>query len=564
MTDQAKILIVDDEVETVEMISFLLEGQGYAAIAAYSGTEALEILQQGVQEPEGNISPIDLVILDVRMPDMDGYEVCRVIKQHNYLKYTPVIMVTGLKSAGDTAKGLAIGADDYVSKPFMPEELVARVRATLRVRAMERELLQHAHELATLNEINKAITSSLDLDQILSHTIHGIWGILHVEAGALLLLDENSGLLEFKKILSGGQERTAGLKLKLGEGIAGQVVEGGESLLVLDAQNDPRFCPRIDEAIGIVTRSVLCAPLQFKDKIIGAIEAINKIGGQFDKKDLWLLNYMASSVAIALENARLYTELSDFTKELEESQAQLVQAEKLAAMGRLAASIAHEINNPLQAIHNCLHLTLKKPLAEEKKTRYLGMAQEEVERLITIVQRMLEFYRPSREGMAPTDVHTIIENVLALSNKRLQHGKITIVKKLAPDLPTINAVSDQLKQVFLNLVINATEAMPQGGELCIETKLSGDNDELSVAFTDTGVGLSEKEMANIFEPFFTTKATGTGLGLSVSYGIIERHGGSIEVQSEGGKGATFTVYLPLNSPTLEPVSKDVRNSDERV
>jgi two-component system NtrC family sensor kinase len=549
MTNKANILIVDDEVETVDMISFLLEGQGYAVIPAYSGMEALEILQQRIQEPGGARSLVDLVILDVKIPDLDGYEICQVIKQDDHLKYIPVIMVTGLGSVKDTAKGLAIGADDYVSKPFRSEELLARVKAMLRVRTMEHELLQHTRELATLNEINKAITSSLDLDQILSQTMHGIRVILHVEASSLLLLDENSGLLEFKKILSGNQEQMAEFKLKLGEGIAGHVVRDGKPLLVLDTQNDPRFCPRIDEAIGFVTRSALCVPLKVKDKIIGAIEVINKLDGQFDEKDLWLLNYMAGSVAIALENVRLYTELSDFTRELEKSHAQLVQAEKLAAMGRLAASIAHEINNPLQAIHNCLHLTLKKRLNEEKKTRYLGMAQEEVERLITIVQRMLEFYRPSREGMAPTNVHTIIENVLALSSKRLQHGKITVTKKLAPNLPTINAVSDQLKQVFLNIVINAIEAMQQGGKLCIETKLSEDGDWLSVAFTDTGLGLSEKEQENIFEPFFTTKVTGTGLGLSVSYGIVERHGGRIEVQSGLGEGATFTVYLPLNSPT---------------
>ena len=549
MTNKANILVVDDEVETVDMISFLLESQGYAVISAYSGTEALEILQKGIQERAESRPLIDLVILDVKIPDVDGYEICRLIKQDDHLKYIPVIMVTGLGSVEDTSRGLAIGADDYVSKPFRAQELVARVRAMLRVRAMEQELLQHTLELAALNEINKAITSSLDLDQILSQTMHGIRRILHVEAGSLLLLDEGSGLLEFKKILRGSQERMVGFNLKPGEGIAGYVVQKGEPLLVLDAQNDPRFCPRIDEAIGFVTRSILCVPLKVKDRVIGAIEVINRLDGQFDENDLWLLNYMAGSVAIALENARLYTELSDFARELKRSQAQLVQAEKLAAMGRLAASIAHEINNPLQAIHNCLHLTLKKPLNEEKKTRYLGMAQEEVDRLITIVQRMLEFYRPSREGMAPTDVHAIIENVLALSSKRLQRGRITVTKKLASDLPNISAVSDQLKQVFLNLVINAIEAMPQGGELCIETKLSEDGDGLSMALTDTGVGLSEKELENIFEPFFTTKATGTGLGLSVSYGIIERHGGRIEVQSELGKGATFTVYLPLNSPT---------------
>jgi two-component system NtrC family sensor kinase len=549
MTNKANILIVDDEVETVDMISFLLESQGYVVIPTYSGTEALEILRQGTHQPEGGRSLIDLVILDVRIPDVDGYEICRLIKQDDQLKYIPVIMVTGLRSVEDTTRGLAIGADDYVSKPFKAEELVARVKAMLRVRAVEQELLQRTHELATLNEINKIITSSLDLDQILSQAMHGIQRILHVEAGALLLLDEDSGLLEFKKILSGSQERLVDFRLRLGEGIAGHVAQNGEPLLVLDAQNDPRFCPRVDEALAFATRSILCVPLKVKDRIIGVIEVINRLDSPFDENDLWLLDYMAGSVAIALENARLYTELSDFARELEKSQAQLILAEKLAAMGRLAASIAHEINNPLQAIHNCLHLTLKKPLNEEKKTRYLGMAQEEVERLITIVQRMLEFYRSSRGGMAPTDVHTIIENVLALSSKRLQHGKITVIKKLAPDLSAINAVSDQLKQVFLNIVINAIEAMPEGGELCIETKLNDDGDGLSVAFTDTGVGLSEKDQENIFEPFFTTKATGTGLGLSVSYGIIERHGGRIEVQSELGEGATFTVHLPLISPT---------------
>jgi DNA-binding response OmpR family regulator/putative methionine-R-sulfoxide reductase with GAF domain len=497
MTDKANILIVDDEVETVDMISFLLESQGYVVIPTYSGTEALEILQQGIQEPAGSRFPIDLVILDVRIPDVDGYEICQVIKQDDHLRYIPVIMVTGLRSVEDTTRGLAVGADDYVSKPFKAEELVARVKAMLRVRAVEQELLQRTHELETLNEINKVITSSLDLDQILSQAMHGIQRILHVEAGSLLLLDEDSGLLEFKKVLSGSQERMVDFKLRVGEGIAGHVAQNGEPLLVADVQNDPRFCPRMDEAIALVTRSVLCVPLKVKDRIIGVIEVINRLDGLFDENDLWLLDYMAGSVAIALENARLYTELSDFASELEKSQAQLILAEKLAAM----------------------------------------------------VQRMLEFYRSSRGGMAPTDVHTIIENVLALSSKRLQHGKITVTKKLAPDLPAINAVSDQLKQVFLNIIINAIEAMPQGGELCIETKLNEDGDGLSVAFIDTGVGLSEKDQENIFEPFFTTKAMGTGLGLSVSYGIIERHGGSIGVQSELGEGATFTVHLPLTSPT---------------
>ncbi|RMF27182.1 MAG: histidine kinase, partial [Chloroflexi bacterium] len=242
---------------------------------------------------------------------------------------------------------------------------------------------------------------------------------------------------------------------------------------------------------------------------------------------------------------RLYQELAESARELERSQAQLIQAEKMAATGRLAASIAHEINNPLQAIHNSLHLIMRPNLSPEKRYRYLMMAQEEVERLIDIVRRMLEFYRPSRGRIVPTDVNKVVENVLVLTNKRLQHGRIRVHTDLDPSLPRLPAVPDQLTQVFLNIVINAIEAMPEGGDLWIRTRRSEDGEWVLTCFTDTGPGLDETAIANIFEPFYTTKSTGTGLGLSISYGIIERHGGRIEVESQPGEGATFTVRLPV-------------------
>jgi two-component system NtrC family sensor kinase len=240
----------------------------------------------------------------------------------------------------------------------------------------------------------------------------------------------------------------------------------------------------------------------------------------------------------------LYSELSDFTDELERSQAQLVQAEKMAAIGRLTASIAHEINNPLQAIHNSLHLSLHQDLNDEKRFRYLNMAQSEVRRLIEIVVRMLDFYRPSRGGVRPAAVNEVVENVLQLAHKRLQHGKVELHKHLAPDLPAIPMVADQIKQVFLNLIINAVDAMPSGGELWLRTRLTEDENWIHISFQDTGVGLSSEQMSHIFEPFYTTKSSGTGLGLAISYGIVERHGGVIDVSSPPGEGATFTVKLP--------------------
>jgi two-component system NtrC family sensor kinase len=220
--------------------------------------------------------------------------------------------------------------------------------------------------------------------------------------------------------------------------------------------------------------------------------------------------------------------------------------EKVAATGRLAASLAHEINNPLQAIHNCLHLVINRPLNDEKKKYYLGLAQTEVERLITLVQRTLEFYRPSQGRTSATQVNRLIENVLALTSKRLEHGRVQVRTQLQADLPAIAAVPDQLTQVCLNLIINAVEAMPQGGTLTIVSARRGE--WLAIEIQDTGAGLTPDEATRIFEPFYTTKADGTGLGLAVSYGIIQQHGGRIEVSSAPateGSGTTFTVLLPL-------------------
>jgi two-component system NtrC family sensor kinase len=174
------------------------------------------------------------------------------------------------------------------------------------------------------------------------------------------------------------------------------------------------------------------------------------------------------------------------------------------------------------------------------------MAQTEVQRLIEIVQRMLDFYRPSRGGAEPTDLNSIVENVLALAQKRLEHGAVLVHTYLRPDLPPVPMVADQITQVFLNIVINAIEAMPSGGDLSLETALAENGEWALIRFRDTGAGMSSEEVTNLFEPFYTTKSDGTGLGLAISYGIVERHGGMIDVSSQPGQGTTFVVRLPMH------------------
>ena len=275
----------------------------------------------------------------------------------------------------------------------------SQIGAAIERARLYQDAQQRSEDLAVLNEITRAVTSSLELDRVLTTSLHSIRQILHVEAGSLILLDAESGELQFRNTLPALEDWIRRDAAQAGGGIIGTVTTLREPLIIKDAQLLRADSGRRDS----VLRNLLAVPLIVKSRVLGVIVVINRSEGAFTSDDLELLQFLAGAVAVAAENARLYGELADFARELERSQAQLIQAEKLAATGRLAASLAHEINNPLQAIHNCLHLVINRPLTDEKKKYYLGLAQTEVERLITLVQRTLEFYRPSqgRAGCRP-------------------------------------------------------------------------------------------------------------------------------------------------------------------
>jgi two-component system NtrC family sensor kinase len=238
----------------------------------------------------------------------------------------------------------------------------------------------------------------------------------------------------------------------------------------------------------------------------------------------------------------LYEVAQRRAQEIERSYAQLVQSEKLAATGRLAMSLAHEINNPLQAIQNCLHLVLELPLPEERRSDYLKMAREEVERLSILVQSMLDFYRPSRASQQTADVRAVLERDLALADQKLRSNQVKTSLHCPAESPIVQAPADQLGQVCLNLIMNAAEAMEQGGTLQIEVEPI--DQMIEVRFRDTGAGIPPEVLAHIFEPFYTTKEEGTGLGLAISYTLIEQQGGTMRVESEVGRGTLFTIQLP--------------------
>jgi signal transduction histidine kinase len=263
----------------------------------------------------------------------------------------------------------------------------------------------------------------------------------------------------------------------------------------------------------------------------------------FRGADLEMFSVLARQALVALENARLYADLRSYVRRVEESQEALLRAEKMAAAGRLTASIAHEVNNPLQSVQNCLHIAGRDDVSPEKRREYFDLARGELDRLMKTVQRMLDFYRPGMAKFEKVDVLELLTHVLSLTSQQLGQRHIEVVTDLPESLPEIQAVNSQIQQIFFNLVLNAFDVMPDGGRLTI--RAHGLNGGVEVFFEDTGPGIPENLRNNIFEPFFSTKDGGTGLGLTVSYNIVTSHGGTLDVLDRDGAGASFRLFLPL-------------------
>ncbi len=250
-------------------------------------------------------------------------------------------------------------------------------------------------------------------------------------------------------------------------------------------------------------------------------------------------------------NLSLEQRVRDRTRELEEARDQLLQTEKLSSLGKMAAGIAHEINNPLTSILLNAHLMEERLPKNSRLRENLALVIGETERCSAIVKGMLEFARQTVPNMRPVDMNAAIEKTLLIMESQLLLHQVAVETRLDPSLPKIPADEGKLRQVFANIILNAADAMPGGGSLEIATRLDADKRMAVISFQDTGGGIPKELLSRIFDPFFSTKgAKGTGLGLAISYGIIQQHGGSIAAFSQEGRGASFTITLPIESKNI--------------
>jgi signal transduction histidine kinase len=343
------------------------------------------------------------------------------------------------------------------------------------------------------------------------------------------------------------------------DGIVMRVVETGQNILVNDSTQSPFFRP----IPNWDARSEMCVALKDGDQIIGVINVESHRKNAFSSNDFIVLESLAGILSSVMSSAGQYQKLQATVdqlraarEELQErvvaqrmAESRLVQAAKLAAVGEMAAGIAHELNNPLTTVSGFTELVLEE-LPEGTGVREdMELVLREAQRARGVVRRLLDFARQSESARVRSDINEIIQDVLALVNHLLRISGIQLTTKLTDGLPWISVDRNQIKQVILNLVHNALHAMPTGGELHIATerRQRDQKDWLVMILADTGIGIAPENLDRVFEPFFTTRSKdgGTGLGLSVTYGIIADHGGIIDVESQVGKGSTFIIWLPL-------------------
>ena len=423
----------------------------------------------------------------------------------------------------------------------------------------ERALKKKDVQLRTWGELSHALIANFDLPRLLDLIVTTAIEVTGADRGSVMLLDEEQGILTIKAAKGIDEEIMHATRLKLGEGIAGRVALSGKPLLLGRSDDEPtlRQLQQRQKEIS----SAISVPLRIEERIVGTLN-VNEFNRatEFGEDDLRSLTLFADQAALALEKAQLYRDsqhqlekLLSVLDELSRTQAQLIHSEKLASLGVLAGGVAHEINNPLMVILGRTELTLMEDQLPEELKQNLETIRTETERIAQIVQNLLTFSRKSRQEKIETvNINEVLIRTLMLSEHQLTVGNVEVVKKLDTSLGEIQANPGQLQQVFMNLMINAHHAMPDGGKLTVCSGALPD-DRVFVEIEDTGTGISEDHLDRIFDPFFTTKdeGKGTGLGLSVSRNIIENHGGMIAVHSIAGKGTTFRIVLP-DVPPAEP------------
>jgi len=421
-------------------------------------------------------------------------------------------------------------------------------------KAVEQILFKRRYDYReTLVNFSKAMVSILDLQSLSSKIIETITQTMGVKKSSLFLWNEEKrgySLFESKNIKMTGSTP----QLPKDDPLP-RYLQKVREIIIREELAKWANVPELNDVVKEMSllEAEVSIPLISKGQLIGMINLSHKFNKDiYSQEDIELLRTLANQTAIAIENARLY-------EDLKRSKSYIRRADRLASLGTLTAGLAHEIRNPLVAIKTLTQLLPDRLDDEEFRDQFLKIASGEVDRISSLVNELLDFARPSDPKLEFEDINTILDGMILLVSTETKKRLINILKNYASDLPLVQIDREQIKQVFLNVLLNAIQATPENGRIMVKTRAfikPGGESYVQIEFADTGCGIPGEHLEEIFNPFFTTKSTGSGLGLSISHQIVQDHRGYIDVESQLEKGSSLFINLPVKQDRLKRRQKE--------
>ena len=427
------------------------------------------------------------------------------------------------------------------------EALAAQAARVIHNTWLYEQLRLKARLFESLASVSQIINSTLNLDDALSVITREACVLMQARMCSLMLLDETREWLDLRASYGAGDAYVRKPRLGVQESLLGVVVRRKKPLQVPNVQTSTRY-QNIELARREGLVALLSVPLLFSGQAIGALSVYTGQPYSFSNEEIRILSALAELSAIAIEKARLYERLVDVEE-------QMRQNEKLSALGLLAAEVAHEIRNPLTVMKMLYHsLNLKFPPGDPR-AKDAHIIDQKIEHLNKIVEQILDFARTTEPPLAPVNLNQLIQELGLLVRHKLKHQNVQLVHRLSAALPQVMGEAGQLEQAFLNLILNAVEAMPEGGTLTICSRPVAlpralvRSKYVAVEFTDTGIGMSTEQRRRAFSSILTTtKAKGTGLGLAIVGRVVETHRGRVRIKTRLGEGTTISVLLPVDRP----------------
>jgi signal transduction histidine kinase len=431
----------------------------------------------------------------------------------------------------DSDREDAFSADDQE----LLQELAVQAAKVIQNTWLYEQLRLKVHLFESLASVSRTINSTLNLDEALRAITREACELMRARMCSLMMLDEKREWLDLRASHGAGQAYIKKPRLSVEESLLGVVVRRQKPLQVPNVQASTNY-QNVDVARKEGLISLLSVPLLFAGESIGALNVYTGRPYNFSNEEIRILSALAELSAIAIEKARLYERIVDVEE-------QLRQNEKLSALGLLAAEVAHEIRNPLTVMKLLYHsLNLEFP-ENDPRAKDNKIIESKIEHLNKIVEQILDFARTTEPNFAPVNLNELVDELGLLVRHKLANQNISMVRRLQPDLPAVMGDAPQLEQAFLNLMLNAAEAMPDGGTLTVKSRNT--KSHVTIEFKDTGPGMSEELQQQAFTAVLsTTKAKGTGLGLAIVGRIVETHHGSVQIKSRPGRGTAILISLP--------------------